>query len=167
MVKLIHTLCMLLLRLRGRKICDKVIAKGNVWKGKHMMVRWLPGAPFLERNGSGDATALRLYMGTLASTRLHKSAVKRNRMRRRCKEAFRLALKDIQSNEVAEGSPSTGSGLPGGALLRERRAHERKTVGFPFMNGSFQLLVTPRSSSLSCAFGDIQVDVRRFLSSLP
>jgi ribonuclease P protein component len=130
---------MQLLRLSGRKVCDKVIAKGNVWKGKHILVRWLPGAPPLERKASIDAETLRLYMGTLASTRLNKSAVKRNRMRRRCKEAFRLVLKDhTEGKQIFTLSPSQ----------------------------SFQLLVSPRSSSLSCAFGDIQMDVRRFLSSL-
>ncbi|TSC60859.1 MAG: hypothetical protein Greene041662_25 [Candidatus Peregrinibacteria bacterium Greene0416_62] len=75
---------MQLLSLRGRKVCDKVIAKGNVWKGKHLMVRWLPGAPPLEPK---DPKAI--YMGTLASTRLHKSAVKRNRMRRHYKDHTR------------------------------------------------------------------------------
>ena len=130
MVKLIHTICMQLLRLRGRKVCDKVIANGNVWKGKTMTVRWLPGAPPLEpKNRHG------LYMGTLASTRLNKSAVKRNRMRRRCKEAFRLTIK----NAAEKDSPQ---------------------------KESFQLLVSPRSATLSCAFADIQMDVRRFLSSL-
>lgn len=124
---------MQLLRLRGRKVCDKVIAKGNVWKGKHIIVRWLPGVPPAEPK---NRTAL--YMGTLASTRLNKSAVKRNRMRRRCKEAFRLAVK-----EDDEGTKK---------ILRTSM--------------SFQLLVTPRSSSLSCAFEDIQADVSRFLMTL-
>lgn len=120
---------MILLRLRGRKTCDRVIAKGYVWKGKTMIIRWLPGAP---PRMPKDRPAL--YLGTLASTRLHKSAVKRNRMRRRCKEAFRLALKE-------QG-------------------------GVASQNISFQLLVSPRSSSLSCAFGDIRGDVSRFVSTL-
>ena len=122
---------MQLLRLRGRKVCDRVIRLGYVWKGKTMIVRWLPGSPPHELK---DQKAL--YLGTLASLRLHKSAVKRNRMRRRCKEAFRLAVK-------AEGGTNRASS-----------------------SRSFQLLVSPRSSSLSCAFGDIQEDVSRFLSSL-
>ena len=124
-----------LLRLSGRKVCDKVIDKGFVWKGKTMIVRWLPGAPPLERKGRGDAPQVRLYMGTLASTRLHKSAVKRNRMRRRCKEAFRLAVKHADAKNSAQKQ-------------------------------SYQLLVSPRSSSLTCAFGDIENDVSRFLSTL-
>lgn len=125
---------MQLLRLRGRKVCDRVIRLGYMWKGKTMIVRWLPGVPPRE---SKDRKAL--YIGTLASTHLHKSAVKRNRMRRRCKEAFRLLIK--------------------------AREEKGQSIAFAPSRG-FQLLVTPRSSSLSCAFGDIQADVSRFLSSL-
>ncbi len=121
---------MQLLRLSGRKVCDKVIDKGFVWKGKTMIVRWLPGAP---PRMPKDRPAL--YLGTLASTRLHKSAVKRNRMRRRCKEAFRLAVKNADAKNPAQKQP-------------------------------YQLLVSPRSSSLTCAFGDIETDVSRFLSTL-
>lgn len=122
------------LRLRGRKICDRVIRLGYVWKGKTMIIRWLPGVPPREPRDSST-----LYLGTLASTHLHKSAVKRNRMRRRCKEAFRLILK----------------------------AHTQGTAGISApLSGTFQLLVSPRSSSLSLPFDDIQQDVSRFLSSL-
>ncbi len=113
-------------RLRGRKICDAVLRRGRVWKGKHLSIRFLPGAP---RHPAADASAAALYVGTLASTKLDKSAVKRNRMRRRCREALRVALKD---------SPK----IP-----------------------SLQLLIVPRSSSLTCAFPEIQTDIRNFLST--
>jgi ribonuclease P protein component len=53
------------------------------------MVRWLPGAPRTE-----DATHPILFAGTLASTKLDKSAVRRNRMRRRSREALRTVLRD-------------------------------------------------------------------------
>ncbi len=66
--------------------------KGNVWKGKMLTVRWLPGVP----RKAGLKPQRGLYFGTYASTKLHKSAVKRNRMRRRCREAFRLA---VQKND--------------------------------------------------------------------
>lgn len=84
---------MKLLRLRGRKVCDRLIAKGNVWKGRHMYVRWLPGPP---RHPAVRRDAEGIYVGTLASSKLHKSAVKRNRMRRRCREALRITLKTIE-----------------------------------------------------------------------
>lgn len=126
----VHTFGMQLLRLSGRKVCDKVIDKGFVWKGKTMIVRWLPGAP---PRMPKDRFAL--YFGTLASTHLHKSAVKRNRMRRRCKEAFRLAVKNADAKNTGQKQ-------------------------------SYQLLVSPRSASLMCAFGDIETDVSRFLSQL-
>ena len=43
-----------------------------------------------------------LYVGLVTSTKLHKSAVKRNRMRRRCREALRLAYKDSSKKASAQ-----------------------------------------------------------------
>lgn len=77
-------------RLSGRKVNDAVLRKGRVWKGKTMTIRWLPGHP--KRPGV-DRAKETVYLGTFASAKLDKSAVKRNRMRRRCREAIRLELK--------------------------------------------------------------------------
>ncbi len=82
---------MKLLRLRGRKTCDRLLRLGRVWKGKNLQVRWMEGAP---RHPSTPVGVAAVYAGTLASTKLDKSAVNRNRMRRRCREALRLALQD-------------------------------------------------------------------------
>jgi len=112
-------------RLSGRKVNDYVLKKGKVWRGKTMMIRWLPGPP---KNPNVDPAQRALYVGTAASKKLHKSAVKRNRMRRRCREALRTAVKE---------------------------ANGISTV---------QLLVSPRSSSLTCDFTDIKSDVCSFLS---
>ncbi len=84
---------MLLLRLQGRKICDHLQRKGRVWKGKHMTIRSLPGHP--RRAGADRSDAV--YVGTVASAKLDKSAVKRNRMRRRCREALRLLLRETDA----------------------------------------------------------------------
>jgi RNase P protein component len=69
-----------------------------VWKGKTMMVRWLPGVPrkagLVEQHG--------FYFGTYASTKLHKSAVKRNYMRRRVREAFRTFVKNDHNLPTAQ-----------------------------------------------------------------
>lgn len=118
---------MKLLRLRGRKICDHLMRKGASWKGKHMTIRFLTTAP---RHPSVDPTKPGIYIGTVASAKLDKSAVKRNRMRRRCREAFRVAVKEVEKPVTA------------------------------------QLLILPRSSSLTCAFPEISSDVRAFLSVL-
>ncbi|HVW66422.1 MAG TPA: ribonuclease P protein component [Candidatus Peribacteraceae bacterium] len=92
---------MKLSHLRGRKINDYLMRKGTVWKGKTMMIRWLRGAPRLRQGSGGQARRLNvdpakraLYVGTVASTKLHKSAVKRNRMRRRCREALRTLVQN-------------------------------------------------------------------------
>jgi ribonuclease P protein component len=77
-------------RLRGRKICDHVLRKGKVWRGKHMQVRFLLGSP---RHPALDPAHIAVYCGVLASQKLSKSAVKRNRMRRRVREALRTVLK--------------------------------------------------------------------------
>ncbi len=84
---------MTLSSLSGRKNCDFLLRKGNTWKGKYFVVRWLSGAP---RNPNIDPAKKAIYMGTFASTKLSKLAVERNRMRRRCREAFRLTIKDVQ-----------------------------------------------------------------------
>ncbi len=80
---------MQLLRLRGRKICERVQRQGLLWKGKNLMIRYIPGAP---RHPSVDPETPALYVGAVASTKLDKSAVRRNRMRRRCREALRVAV---------------------------------------------------------------------------
>lgn len=115
-------------RLRGRKIVDHVLRKGKVWKGKQMLVRMLPGAP---RHPAANPALPGIFFGSLASAKLDKSAVRRNRMRRRCREAWRVTLR--------------GYRIP----------------------SAYQLLISPRSSSLKAPFAEIQNDVRRFLSTLP
>ncbi|MAE68719.1 MAG: ribonuclease P protein component [Candidatus Peribacteraceae bacterium] len=81
---------MKLSRLSGRKVNDYLRRKGNAWKGNTFTVKWLRGAP---KNPNIDPTKSAIYIGTAASVKLHKSAVKRNRMRRRCREAFRRTIK--------------------------------------------------------------------------
>lgn len=117
---------MKLQRLSGRKRCDRVLKKGYEWRGRHLSVSWLPGPPF-HPDVARDARGV--FAGVLTSTRLHKSAVKRNRMRRRTREALRRYVKD----------------------------HEAPTV---------QLLLRPKSSSLLCAFSDIERDISAFFSTI-
>lgn len=83
-------------RLQGRKACDYVLRRGRVWKGKTFAAYWLPGPPKLHAGKAG------LYVGTFASTRLDKSAVKRNRMRRRVREALRIIAKDSEGIQTAQ-----------------------------------------------------------------
>jgi ribonuclease P protein component len=77
-----------LLRLSGRKVCERVKMKGRLWKGVHVHARLIVGAPRGKPAG--------LYVGSVTSAKLHKSAVTRNRMRRRCREALRIAYKGAQ-----------------------------------------------------------------------
>ena len=83
--------------LRGRKTADLVMRRGRVWKGKMMIVRWLPGVPKAEaqrRRQEGKPPASGMFLGTFASLKLSKKAVLRNRMRRRCREAFRVIVRE-------------------------------------------------------------------------
>lgn len=121
---------MQILRLRGRKTNQRVLSKGMLWRGKTMNVRYLPGVPASAKQRYDGNAPRGLYIGTFAPLSLSKRAVDRNRMRRRCREALRI-------------------------IVREEQV-------FP----SFQLLVSPRSSSLSCDFAVILQDVRSFLTLL-
>lgn len=79
--------------IHGRKVCDAVLRKGKVWKGKTMIIHWLPGEP---RHSKADGPKEAVLVGTFASARVSKSAVVRNRMRRRIREAMRLSLEEKQ-----------------------------------------------------------------------
>lgn len=84
--------------LKGRKTSDYLLRKGRVWKGKTMTAYWLPGTPPVPKGQKKAAMRPGLYVGTFASAKLHKSAVVRNRMRRRVREALRrLVQKQAES----------------------------------------------------------------------
>lgn len=89
---------MKLQHIRSRKACDIIMRKGSAWKGKTMIVKWLPGVPRKNQLMMKPG----IYLGTFASAKLHASAVKRNRMRRRCREAFRLAFQKHQDFPSAQ-----------------------------------------------------------------
>ncbi len=91
-ILILHTLPMHLQRLRGRKICERVLKRGMLVRGQTMHMRVLLGTP---KHPHADAKNPALYIGTIASLKLDKSAVKRNRMRRRCREAWRIAMRDV------------------------------------------------------------------------
>jgi RNase P protein component len=71
---------MKLFRLRGRKTCERVMKRGEVWRGKHMKITYLAATPTSEKWKMENG---KLFVGTIASTKTEKSAVKRNRMRTR------------------------------------------------------------------------------------
>lgn len=123
-------IAMELQHLRGRKVNQRVLMKGRLWRGKTMTIRWMPGVPLSLKQRPKERAPQGIYVGTFAPLTLDKRAVYRNRMRRRCREALRVTV---------------------------RGERELPTV---------QLLLSPRSSSLSCDFGDILADVRIFLSIL-
>jgi ribonuclease P protein component len=109
----------MLKRLRGRKTNERVLKKGQVCVGKHIRAHYL----FEEHV---DA----LHVGMRTPVQLHKLAVKRNRMRRRCREALRVVIQ-----------------------------HNQKIV--PVL-----LLLTPKSSSLTVPFLQLQQDVELLLITL-
>ena len=111
---------MTLKRLHGRKNVEYLKKRGQRFQGKNMIFTYLYGLPPGEKEPG-------VYTGTSASLKLSKSAVQRNRMRRRCRESLRLGVKAHQN-------------LP-----------------------DCQLLLTPRSSSLHCAFQEIDADTESFL----
>lgn len=82
---------MKLSRIPGRKRTARVMTKGKQWKGKHMAVHFLSGAP---KHPLIDPKDDAVYLGIMTSAKLAKSAVKRNRMRRRVRESFRTYLQE-------------------------------------------------------------------------
>ena len=96
---IVHNCVVKIERLHGRKINEHLRKKGRVWKGKQMNIKWLPGAP---KHPNVDPTKVALYVGTAASVKVHKSAVKRNRMRRRCREALRLIVTEEEKLATAQ-----------------------------------------------------------------
>lgn len=111
-------------RLRGRKIVERLQRQSTLWKGTNFFVRYAYGHP---RHPAAKTNQNAIYVGTLASTKLHKHAVVRNRMRRRCREALRITIKDL---------------------------HDLPTA---------QLLILPRSASLSAPFASLTRDWNAFL----
>lgn len=80
---------MRLQHLHGRKTAGLVLRRGRTWKGRAMVIRWIPGSPRVARKAKGGPSPSGFFVGTFASTKLSKKAVERNRMRRRCREALR------------------------------------------------------------------------------
>ncbi len=114
-----YALSMQLQRLSGRKTNDYVLRRGRQWKGKLFTVSWISGPPRLHAEKPG------LYVGTFASTRLSKSAVERNRMRRRVREALRIIAKestDIPSAQLLIHPRSASLKASFEDIVREMRA---------------------------------------------
>lgn len=106
-------------RLKGRKTCDRLLKRSQVWKGNTMIIRWCRGAP---RRPDADPVRPALYVGTLASAKMQPSAVKRNRMRRRCREALRkavLLLDQIGPVQVMLAPRSASLHCPWGDIERD------------------------------------------------
>lgn len=74
-----------------------------------MVIRWMPGVP----SSAGRLRTLPegIYLGTYASSSVDPSAVKRNRMRRRCREALRLVIESLPERPSVQllVSPRTAS----------------------------------------------------------
>ncbi len=116
-----------LLHLRGRKNCDRVLRQGKRWSGKALAAVWVCGEP------KTSATSVAgIYCGTVVPASVDASAVRRNTMRRRCREALRLTL-----------AAWNGPDLP-----------------------VAQLLLRPRSASLSAPFGDLLQEMGQLLLAL-
>jgi len=90
-----YTVPVKLRRLRGRKTSARILRDGAVWKSRTFVARWIAGPPRGE-------TAAGLFVGTFASGKLSKSAVERNRMRRRCREALRRAVRERDEVRTAQ-----------------------------------------------------------------
>lgn len=82
-------------RLRGRKTNEQLLRKGRMWRGRTMTIRYdlrpPRNAPALQQQNAV------CYLGSFAPRSLDKSAVRRNRMRRRCREAMRMHVSECHT----------------------------------------------------------------------
>ncbi len=111
---------MKLRRLQGRKVNSVIQRKGRAWKGQTMVIKWLPGTP--PSKGRQGPLAEGMYLGTFASAALDSSAVRRNRMRRRCREALRLTIETLparQSMQLLVSPRAASLDAPFELLLRD------------------------------------------------
>lgn len=110
-------------RLHGRKTNAVLQRKGTAWKGQGMVIKWMRGTP--SPKGRARPLAEGVYLGTFASASLDASAVKRNRMRRRCREALRLTvekLPDRPSVQLLVSPRAASLDAPFDTLLRDAEA---------------------------------------------
>ncbi|MFQ6537575.1 MULTISPECIES: ribonuclease P protein component [Aphanothece] len=69
-------------RLKGERVFDSLYRKGRQLHGPFLMLRWLPArAELLPMSQRGSATSP-WRCGVVVSTKVHKRAVQRNRLRR-------------------------------------------------------------------------------------
>ncbi|MEK7137160.1 MAG: ribonuclease P protein component [Patescibacteria group bacterium] len=135
---------MKLSRLSGRKTVEHLRRKGQVWKGKHVKITFTKSEiPFDVAQDKLHPKSEKsvLYVGTIVSAKLEKSAVKRNRMRRRCREAMRVSL--LTTPTFAKASVGRHYSLP-----------------------TVQLLISPRISTLTCDFEELLADAHNFLKHI-
>ena len=88
-------------RLKGQRIFDALYRRGQSLHGAAMVLRWMPPDPavLVSRGIAGAAIPLTgvepaspWRCGVVISNKVHKRAVRRNRMRRQLHEALRQAL---------------------------------------------------------------------------
>jgi ribonuclease P protein component len=69
-------------RLKGERVFDTLYRKGRQLHGPFLMLRWLPAQADLLPPGQGASPPSPWRCGVVVSTKVHKRAVQRNRLRR-------------------------------------------------------------------------------------
>ena len=76
-------------RLRGQRCIDALYQRGRVVHGPSMSLRWLQADPALLRHVPSGQSASPWRCGVVISSKVHKRAVRRNRLRRQLHEDLR------------------------------------------------------------------------------
>lgn len=82
-------------KLTNKRLIDKVFSEGNVDFAYPFRVVSLPYSKDNESVDNECDNIDRVHVFVSVSKKLHKRAVKRNKIRRRCKEAFRLNINKL------------------------------------------------------------------------
>lgn len=69
-------------RLRGQRVFDALYKRGRAVHGEAMVLRWMPARAELIPAGSDPDRSSPWRCGVVVSTKVHKRAVHRNRLRR-------------------------------------------------------------------------------------
>jgi len=79
-------------RLRGQRLFDALYQRGQTVHGPSMSLRWLRADQALQRSAAAECPESAWRCGVVISSKVHKRAVRRNRLRRQLHDGLQRVL---------------------------------------------------------------------------